>query len=124
MIVTACYYKELQPKASQRAIADMVGVSNETIAKDLGMRETVNLLTNSPEDTPEEIPENVNKLTLSSPAIPPDDYDPHENAPEGWLMGVNLPTRALDQKKKACIRVCQAVSAILSMIRLIGYRTC
>ena len=60
--------KELQPKASQRAIGDLMGVSNETIAKDLGARDNVNLLTKDRvNDT-----ENVNLLT---PAIPPDDYD-------------------------------------------------
>ena len=62
--------KELQPKASQRAIGDLMGVSKDTVANDLGyVRENGDL---SPE---------INKDTLlngdfSPPAIPPDDYDP------------------------------------------------
>jgi N6-adenosine-specific RNA methylase IME4 len=65
--------KELQPQASQRAIADLVGVSNETIAKDLGARTSVNKLTVQDKTSEENIPIGVNKLT--PPALPPDDYD-------------------------------------------------
>jgi N6-adenosine-specific RNA methylase IME4 len=58
--------KELQPKASQRAIGDLMGVSPKTIGADLGVEystpkasEQVGIVENSP-----------------PPAIPPDDYDP------------------------------------------------
>ena len=63
--------KELQPKASQRAIADMVGSDHKTIGADLGG-----------ENSPKIRPKPGESLELigefSPPAIPPDDYDPVE----------------------------------------------
>jgi len=56
--------KELQPEASQRAIADMVGVSAKTIGADLG----VEYSTKKPEKQP-------GNVEYSTPALPPDDYD-------------------------------------------------
>jgi len=63
--------KELQPKASQRAIGDLMGVDGRTVAKDLGYErpaENTALL-------PEKQPENA-EYSAPPPAIPPDDYDP------------------------------------------------
>jgi hypothetical protein len=56
-----------QPKASQRAIADMIGVSNKTIGADLGEEYSSKI-----GDKQDEIEE------YSSPTIPPDDFDPVE----------------------------------------------
>ncbi len=58
--------KDLQPEASQRAIADMVGVSQETVRRDLGV-------TNVTKE-PEEQAENVTNVT--QPWTSQDDYDP------------------------------------------------
>jgi N6-adenosine-specific RNA methylase IME4 len=71
----AALVKELQPKASQRAIADMVRVSKETIARDLGQRE---IGTNVPDDERTHGGNNGETGTNVPPAIPPDDYDPVE----------------------------------------------
>ena len=48
----ALLIKDLQPKASQRAIADMVGVANTTIAADLGTVERDRNVAKTPEELP------------------------------------------------------------------------
>ena len=65
--------KELQPTASQRAIGDLMGVSRETVAIDLGKREDGKNLPKTDDFMPD------NGKNLPPPAIPPDDYDPVEN---------------------------------------------
>lgn len=77
--------KDLQPKASQRAIADMVGASEATVARDLGKNRYAS--NDAPTDSE---PEKEVNLSASNdappPAIPPDDYDPVEkekNKPGG-----------------------------------------
>jgi DNA modification methylase len=67
--------KELQPQASQRAIADMVGVSHPTIAGDLGGRDSGKKLPFIDVPPGEIEGESGKKLP---PAIPPDDYNPVE----------------------------------------------
>jgi len=62
--------KELQPKASQRAIGELMGVSGKTIDRDLGYIDTATNVANIPVNTVD-IATNV-----APPAIPPDDYDP------------------------------------------------
>lgn len=61
--------KELQPKASQRAIGDLMGVDGVTIAKDLGYQRPAEKSAILPENQPE-------IAEYSAPAIPADDYDP------------------------------------------------
>jgi len=63
--------KDLQPKASQRAIADMVGVSEKTVSKDLGYdRDSASKDAKKPE-----ISLDFASLDAPPPAIPPDDTD-------------------------------------------------
>jgi len=63
--------KELQPLASQRAIGDLMGVSQPTIRKDLGIDNNLSIDSKILEEKEEDI-DNY----LSLPALPPDDYYP------------------------------------------------
>ena len=70
--------KELQPKASQRAIGDLVGVSPMSVGRDLRQSETVTNVTNEDNIQGDADGETVTNVTITPPAIPPDDYDPIE----------------------------------------------
>ena len=59
----------LQPKASQRAIGDLMGVSKDSVARDLGERE-------SGAFAPKVEISTLDNGANAPPAIPPDDYDP------------------------------------------------
>jgi len=61
--------KELQPKASQRAIGELMGVNADTVARDLGYERPAG----NTALLHEEMPENA---VNTAPAIPPDDYFP------------------------------------------------
>jgi hypothetical protein len=58
-----------QPQASQRAIADLVGVGEATIARDLGKNRYASFDAKLPSTTLE------SASFDAPPALPPDDYD-------------------------------------------------
>ncbi len=64
--------KEFQPEASQRAIADMVGVGKDTVAKDLGYRKSIG---GKPPETPD-LTEDIGGKPPSQPWTADPDYDP------------------------------------------------
>jgi hypothetical protein len=78
--------KELQPKASQRAIADLVGASPQSIGRDLGTISTVPSGTKNMDFGPDFVPFGT------PPAIPPDDFNPIE---QGKLADVTFVTLSM-----------------------------
>ncbi len=80
--------KGLQPKASQRAIADMVGAGKSTIARDMGQKE---IGPNGPYDddvSGEKEKETGPNGPPTPPAIPPDDYDAVEKEQKRQLKEI------------------------------------
>jgi hypothetical protein len=75
--------KELQPEASQRAIADLVGVSHPTIQSDLGGKKL------PPTRSILEYEIDKNGKDLPPPALPPDDktQSPQAQLPGGFIKG-------------------------------------
>jgi hypothetical protein len=96
--------KDLQPKASQRAIADMVGVSDMTVGRDLGKHETA---TNVADETDIIGGDNVETATnVAPPAIPADDYDPIEKVRKKQQKEMRL------QEKRRAAEVAAEVEVI------------
>lgn len=68
--------KEAEQEASQRAIADMLGVSEITIARDFGKRDAA---TNVADEPQKQVYSETESATNVAPTIPPDDFNPVEH---------------------------------------------